>query len=144
MNPVCEFWQVTADLPLATEVPAGHGHTYSAEYVDTWAAVLQPPGWTADRADPLRQIVQTGKTDATRLGPLPLAAEKIAREEAARADQRQRECRSCGEEDEEMLVSSLFRKMNTTTRAHAGDRLATPIMPAELGPRVCSVALRLR
>jgi len=59
--PFVTFWQVTADLPLATEVPAGHGHTYSAEYVDAWAAVLQPPGWTADRANRLRQIVQTSK-----------------------------------------------------------------------------------
>jgi uncharacterized membrane protein len=55
--PFVTFWQVTADLPLATGVPAGHGHTYSGEYVDAWAAVLRPPGWTPDKADRLRQIV---------------------------------------------------------------------------------------
>ena len=55
--PFVTFWQVTADLPLATAVPGGHGHTYTTEYVDAWAAVLRPPDWTADRADRLRQIV---------------------------------------------------------------------------------------
>jgi uncharacterized membrane protein len=55
-TPFVTFWQVTADLPFATAVPAGHGHTYSEEYVDAWAAVLRPPDWTADKADRLRQI----------------------------------------------------------------------------------------
>ena len=40
--PFVSFWQVTADLPFATGVPAGHGHTYTAEYVDGWNAVLRP------------------------------------------------------------------------------------------------------
>jgi uncharacterized membrane protein len=57
--PVVTFWQVTADLPLATGVPDGHGHTYTAEFVDGWAAVLQPPGWTPDQAEQLRVIVTT-------------------------------------------------------------------------------------
>jgi uncharacterized membrane protein len=55
--PFVTFWQVTADLPLATEVPAGHGHRYSTEYVDAWADVLQPPGWTTAKADGLRAII---------------------------------------------------------------------------------------
>jgi uncharacterized membrane protein len=55
--PFVTFWQVTADLPLATAVPGGHGHTYTTEYVDAWAAVLRPPDWTADQAERLRQIV---------------------------------------------------------------------------------------
>jgi uncharacterized membrane protein len=54
------FWQVTADLPFATGVPAGHGHVYKREYVDAWARVLQPPGWTDDRTARLRQIIATG------------------------------------------------------------------------------------
>ncbi len=57
--PVVTFWQVTLDLPLATEVPAGHGHTYTREYVDGWAALLQPADWTADRAAQLRDIIQS-------------------------------------------------------------------------------------
>ena len=40
--PLVTFCQVTADLPRATAVPPGHGHTYGAEYVDAWATVLQP------------------------------------------------------------------------------------------------------
>ena len=51
------FWQVTADLPLSTGVPDGHGHTYTAEFVDGWAAILQPSGWTPDKAGQLRDIV---------------------------------------------------------------------------------------
>lgn len=45
--PFVTFWQVTADLPFATGVPAGHGHTYTAEYVDGWNAVMRPAGITS-------------------------------------------------------------------------------------------------
>ena len=45
--PFVTFWQVTADLPFATGVPGGHGHKYTAEYVDGWNAVMQPSGITA-------------------------------------------------------------------------------------------------
>jgi uncharacterized membrane protein len=55
--PVVTFWQVTVDMPLAAGVPAGHGHTYTREFVDGWAAILQPAGWTADKAERLRDIV---------------------------------------------------------------------------------------
>ena len=55
--PVVTFWQVTADLPLATGVPDGHGHTYTREFVDGWAKILQPPGLTPDKAEQLRDIV---------------------------------------------------------------------------------------
>jgi uncharacterized membrane protein len=55
--PVVTFWQVTADLPLSTGVPDGHGHTYTAEFVDGWAAVLHPPGWTPDKAEQLGDII---------------------------------------------------------------------------------------
>jgi uncharacterized membrane protein len=57
--PVVTFWQVTVDLPLAAGVPAGHGHTYTREFVDGWAAVLQPSGWTPAKADRLRDIITT-------------------------------------------------------------------------------------
>jgi uncharacterized membrane protein len=39
--PFVTFWQVTLDMPRATAVPSGHGHTYSREYVDAFAAVLR-------------------------------------------------------------------------------------------------------
>jgi uncharacterized membrane protein len=58
--PFVTFWQVTADLPFAVGVPAGHGHAYTREYVDGWAQVLQPPGWTQDRAAALREIIGPG------------------------------------------------------------------------------------
>jgi len=55
--PFVSFWQVTADLPFATEVPGGHGHKYTSEYVDAWATVIQPPDWTEAKAGRLREIV---------------------------------------------------------------------------------------
>lgn len=50
--PFVTFWQVTADLPFATDVPAGHGHRYGAEFADAWNAVLRPAG--VDDADLVR------------------------------------------------------------------------------------------
>ena len=54
--PFITFWQVTADLPFSTGVPDGHGHRYSAEYVDGWNTVMQPTGFTAEQLARLRQI----------------------------------------------------------------------------------------
>jgi len=58
--PFITFWQVTADLPIALGAPSGHGHNYSGDHVDGWATVLEPPGWNAERATELRQIVTAG------------------------------------------------------------------------------------
>jgi uncharacterized membrane protein len=55
--PFVTFWQVTADLVFAVNVPDGHGHHYAADYVNGWAAVTQPPGWTAADTDRLRQLI---------------------------------------------------------------------------------------
>jgi uncharacterized membrane protein len=55
--PFITFWQVTADLPFATGVPDGHGHRYSAEYVDGWNAVLRPAGITSQDLATLRAII---------------------------------------------------------------------------------------
>jgi uncharacterized membrane protein len=55
--PFVTFWQITADMPLAGAVPAGHGHAYEAEFVDGWEEVLQPPGLTPDKVERLRDIV---------------------------------------------------------------------------------------
>jgi uncharacterized membrane protein len=55
--PFITFWQVTADLPFATGVPGGHGHTYSGEYVDGWNAVLRPTGITPQDLATLRPII---------------------------------------------------------------------------------------
>ncbi|MFJ3877642.1 alpha/beta hydrolase [Streptomyces sp. NPDC090077] len=56
--PFVTFWQVTADLPFSTGVPDGHGHTYKAEYVDGWNAVMRPTGFTPQDLDRLKEIIQ--------------------------------------------------------------------------------------
>jgi uncharacterized membrane protein len=55
--PFITFWQVTADLPFSTGVPDGHGHRYSAEYVDGWNAVMRPAGITPQELTDLRKII---------------------------------------------------------------------------------------
>jgi uncharacterized membrane protein len=48
--PLVTFWQVSADLALATAVPPGHGHTYGMlQAAAAWASIIAPPGWTAQR-----------------------------------------------------------------------------------------------
>ena len=58
--PFVTFWQVTADLPFATGVPAGHGHKYTSEYVDGWNAVMRPAGITPEQRASLKKIVAAG------------------------------------------------------------------------------------
>jgi uncharacterized membrane protein len=55
--PFVTFWQVAADLLEPVDTPPGHGHTYTLEFVDGWASLLQPPGWTPEQADRLKGIV---------------------------------------------------------------------------------------
>jgi uncharacterized membrane protein len=55
--PFVTFWQVTADLVFAVDVPDGHGHHYSADYVNGWAAVAQPAGWTPADTERLRGLI---------------------------------------------------------------------------------------
>ncbi|MFI8103239.1 alpha/beta hydrolase [Streptomyces sp. NPDC086023] len=56
--PFVTFWQVTADLPFSTGVPDGHGHTYKAEYVDGWNAVMRPTGFTPQDLERLKELVR--------------------------------------------------------------------------------------
>ena len=55
--PFVTFWQVTMDMLEPVDTEPGHGHSYTLEFVDGWATLLQPPGWTSERADTLREIV---------------------------------------------------------------------------------------
>ena len=48
--PFVTFWQVTMDMLEPVDVAPGHGHSYTLEFVDGWATVMQPPGWTAEHA----------------------------------------------------------------------------------------------
>jgi uncharacterized membrane protein len=55
--PVVTFLQVSADMAVSVDVPDGHGHRYVRDIVNGWAAVLQPPGWTAEKTERLRPIM---------------------------------------------------------------------------------------
>jgi len=59
--PLVTFWQVTADLPFATGVPAGHGHKYTSEYVDGFNAIMQPAGVTTAELTNLGKIIAADK-----------------------------------------------------------------------------------
>ncbi|MBV8292409.1 MAG: alpha/beta hydrolase [Mycobacterium sp.] len=58
-NPVVTFWQVSADLTNAEGVPGGHGHNYSNDILDGWAAVAPPDGWTAADTERIRAALKT-------------------------------------------------------------------------------------
>lgn len=55
--PVVTFLQVSADMAVAVTVPDGHGHRYVKDVANAWAAILQPPGWTADKTERLRPLL---------------------------------------------------------------------------------------
>ena len=48
------------------DVPDGHGHKYEADYVNGWADVAQPPGWTAADTARLRPHDRRGDAVAGR------------------------------------------------------------------------------
>jgi uncharacterized membrane protein len=55
--PLVTFWQVAADLALATAVPAGHGHTYGMyQGATAWASIIPPPGWTTQQSAELGDL----------------------------------------------------------------------------------------
>ncbi|WP_299563023.1 alpha/beta-hydrolase family protein [uncultured Mycolicibacterium sp.] len=55
--PVVTFLQVAADMAVAVQVPDGHGHVYVKDVANAWAAVLAPPGWTAEKTERLRPLL---------------------------------------------------------------------------------------
>lgn len=57
--PVVTFLQVSADMAVAVDVPSGHGHHYVKDVANAWAAVLQPPGWTAEKTARLRPLLHS-------------------------------------------------------------------------------------
>ncbi|WP_019202469.1 alpha/beta-hydrolase family protein [Tsukamurella sp. 1534] len=64
--PIVTFLQVSADMAVAVNVPDGHGHSYVKAAADAWAAILEPPGWTAEKTARLRPMLnsQTGYNEA--------------------------------------------------------------------------------
>lgn len=72
--PFVTFWQVSVDMPLSMEPGPGHGHNFSGEHVDAWAAVLDVPGWSADRAVQLKATIRSSLNETytptpTAVGP---------------------------------------------------------------------------
>ena len=57
--PFVTFWQVSADLALGFSTEPGHGHNYTGEHVDGWAAVLEPDGWSPQRIKDLRAMIRS-------------------------------------------------------------------------------------
>jgi uncharacterized membrane protein len=55
--PFVTFWQVTCDLAAADSVPDGHGHRFGTAPAAAWAAVAQPPGWTASDTARLENLL---------------------------------------------------------------------------------------
>ncbi|WP_082600792.1 alpha/beta hydrolase [Nocardioides sp. Soil777] len=54
--PLVTFWQVSVDLALGFSTTPGHGHNFSGEHVDGWAAVLGIDDLGEDDAEALRQV----------------------------------------------------------------------------------------
>ncbi len=61
--PVVTFLQVSADMAVAVDVPDGHGHVYVRDVANAWAAILQPPGWTADKTEKLRPLLRSDENN---------------------------------------------------------------------------------
>jgi uncharacterized membrane protein len=57
--PMVTFLQVAFDMPMATSVPIGYGHSYSpSSYIDAWTAVTEPSGWTDESLEELKAYFQ--------------------------------------------------------------------------------------
>jgi uncharacterized membrane protein len=59
--PFVTFWQVSADLALGFSTEPGHGHNYTGEHVDGWAAVHEPDGWSPQRIKDLRAMIRSDR-----------------------------------------------------------------------------------
>jgi uncharacterized membrane protein len=56
--PLVTMWQVALDLPVAGNVPAGHGHLYtSGEYLSGWIGITEPEGWSDEDFERLEPIL---------------------------------------------------------------------------------------
>lgn len=60
--PVVTFLQVSADLAVAINVPSGHGHHYTQDVANGWAAVLPPPDWTPEKTEQLRHRLHSDES----------------------------------------------------------------------------------
>lgn len=60
--PIVTFLQVSADMAVAVDVPDGHGHVYVKDVANAWAAILEPPGWTAEKTEKLRPLLSSNES----------------------------------------------------------------------------------
>jgi uncharacterized membrane protein len=60
-TPFVSFWQVAADMIFSGKAKLGHGHTYTVNAVNAWALITQPPGWTEQKTEALRELLASPK-----------------------------------------------------------------------------------
>jgi uncharacterized membrane protein len=56
--PFVTFWQLSADLAYADDVPPGHGHDYGTHVLDGWLAVAPPEDWDDEATERLRAMLE--------------------------------------------------------------------------------------
>jgi len=55
--PIVTFLQTGFDVPMASNVPPGHGHNFApSSYIDAWIAVTEPQSWSAADTARLKQL----------------------------------------------------------------------------------------
>jgi uncharacterized membrane protein len=55
--PIVSGVQAMADVLHQLNVPSGFGHVYSTDYVNGWASILPPEGWTREDTERLEQFI---------------------------------------------------------------------------------------
>ncbi|WP_417679509.1 alpha/beta hydrolase [Roseibium sp.] len=74
--PVVTQLQLALDMLLATHLPQRHGHNYDKmDYIDAWAAVTGPAGWTAEDTAALKSLCSAVEG----IGCSKSAAERLSR-----------------------------------------------------------------
>lgn len=62
--PVVTFLQLAFDLVFSDSPPTGYGHAYAFDhYVDAWASLIEPSGWSAERLTQLKSRVSRTSTE---------------------------------------------------------------------------------
>lgn len=61
--PIVTFWQIAIDQLSGTKMPPGYGHNYANTAAASWAAVTQPPDWTATDTSRLQKLINTYPTE---------------------------------------------------------------------------------
>lgn len=57
--PIVTFLQLGMDMAVANESVRGYGHVYSpSDYIDAWAAILEPTDWDRAQLDSLKTLLE--------------------------------------------------------------------------------------